>query len=82
MTEQTMQDLMNYLINTNDDDDADLEDVNIGVKTLVKRDVHLLSQILSDWINMSFSSGMNNYIVRRFDLYRINFIQNLSDMYT
>ena len=83
MTEQTMQDLMNYLTNTNDDDDdADLEDVNIGVKTLVKRDVHLLSQILSDWINMSFSSGMNNYIVRRFDLYRINFIQNLSDMYT
>ena len=68
MTEQTMQDLMNYLTNKND---AVLEeDINIGVKPLVKRDVHLLSQILSDWINMSFSSGMNNYIVRRFDLFQ------------
>ena len=53
MTEQRMQDLMNYLTNTNDDEDED--DLDIGVKILVKRDVHLLSQILSDWINMSFS---------------------------
>ena len=68
MTEQRMQDLMNYLTNTNDDEDED--DLDIGVKILVKRDVHLLSQILSDWINMSFSSGMNNYIVRRFDLFQ------------
>ena len=75
MTEQRMQDLMNYLTNTNDDEDED--DLDIGVKILVKRDVHLLSQILSDWINMSFSSGMNNYIVRRFVLYKFFLFKEL-----
>ena len=39
---------------------------NPGLKPSIREDLELLSQALSTWKNMSFSSGMNNYIVRRF----------------
>ena len=39
---------------------------NPGLKPTIREDLELLSQALSTWKNMSFSSGMNNYIVRRF----------------
>lgn len=39
---------------------------NPGLKSDVRQDWLLLSQVLTTWKNLSFQSGMNNYIVRRF----------------
>ena len=39
---------------------------NPGLKPDIRENLIILSQALSTWKNMSFSSGMNNYIVRRF----------------
>ncbi len=39
---------------------------NPGLKPGIHHDLHVLAQVLPTWKNMSFASGMNNYIVRRF----------------
>lgn len=60
MTTEKIDKTMSYLINSSNE----LSDNFL--KSGVREDVQLLAQALNTWKNMSFSSGMNNYIVRRF----------------
>ena len=65
MTKVQMTELMTYLSSENTTTTDQISDV-IDVYEYVKDEVNLLSQIGDYWKNMSFSSGMNNYIVRRY----------------
>lgn len=58
LTDKQILVFMRYLTNNNRP--------NPGLKPQVRHDWLQISQVLNTWKNMSFSSGMNNYIVRRF----------------
>jgi hypothetical protein len=65
LTSKQMFNYMSYLTSNQSSNIANAV-VNPGLKDQVKPDVQLLSQVISTWRNMSFASGLNNYIVRRY----------------